>query len=60
MADSERGAARIRELADDAQVLARLRQQARERLREENRDPDDEGALRWRSRARARSGSAPS
>ncbi len=46
MADSERGAARIRELADDAQVLARLRQQARERLREENRDPDDEGALR--------------
>ncbi len=46
LADSERGAARIRELADDAQVLARLRQQARERLREENRDPDDEGALR--------------
>ena len=46
LADSERGAARIRELADDAQVLARLRQQARERLREENRDPDDESALR--------------
>jgi long-chain acyl-CoA synthetase len=46
LADSERGAARIRELADDAQVLARLRQQARERLREENRDPDDEGTLR--------------
>jgi long-chain acyl-CoA synthetase len=46
LADSERGAARIRELADDAQVLARMRQQARERLREENRDPDDEGALR--------------
>ena len=46
LADSERGAARIRELADDAQVLARLRQQARERLREENRDPDDEGVLR--------------
>src|SRR5882724_3464226 len=46
LADSERGAARIRELADDAQVLAGLRQQARERLREENRDPDDEGALR--------------
>jgi long-chain acyl-CoA synthetase len=46
LADSERGAARIRELADDAQTLARLRQQARERLREENRDPDDEGALR--------------
>jgi long-chain acyl-CoA synthetase len=46
LADSERGAARIRERADDAQVLARLRQQARERLREENRDPDDEAALR--------------
>src|SRR5499427_1408389 len=46
LADSERGAARIRELADDAQVLANLRQQARDRLREENRDPDDEGALR--------------
>src|SRR3954447_24576072 len=46
LADSERGAARIRELADDAQVLAGLRQQARERLREENRDPDDEGVLR--------------
>ncbi|HVR61272.1 MAG TPA: AMP-binding protein [Polyangia bacterium] len=46
MADSERGAAHIRALADDAQVLARLRQQARERLRDENRDPDDEAALR--------------
>jgi long-chain acyl-CoA synthetase len=46
LADSERGAARIRALADDAQVLARLRQQARDRLREESRDPDDEGALR--------------
>ena len=46
MADNARGAARIRELADDAQVLAKLRQEARERLREENRDPDDEGALK--------------
>ena len=46
MADSAEGAARIRQLADDAQVLARLRQQARERLREENRDPDDEQALK--------------
>jgi long-chain acyl-CoA synthetase len=46
MADNAAGAARIRELADDAQVLARLRQQARERLREENRDPDDEAALK--------------
>src|SRR4051812_4190279 len=46
LADSQRGAVRIRELADDAQTLATLRKQARERLREENRDPDDEGALR--------------
>ena len=40
------GAERIRQLADDAQVLAQLRQQARDRLREENRDPDDEQALK--------------
>src|SRR3954468_12073098 len=46
MNDSASGAARIRELADDAQVLAALRQQARDRLREENRDPDDEAALK--------------
>src|SRR5882672_11858657 len=45
-ADSASGAERIRQLADDAQVLAALRQQARDRLREENRDPDDESALR--------------
>ena len=44
--DSAAGAGRIRQLADDAQVLARLRQEARERLREENRDPDDEAALK--------------
>ena len=46
MANNAQGAARIRELADDAQVLARLRQEARDRLREENRDPDDEQALK--------------
>ncbi len=46
VADSALGAARIRQLADDAQVLAVLRQEARARLREENRDPDDEIALK--------------
>src|SRR5450432_2470500 len=46
MADNAQGAARIRQLADDAQVLARLRREARDRLRDENRDPDDEGALK--------------
>jgi long-chain acyl-CoA synthetase len=46
MADNALGAARIRQLADDAQVLAKLRQDARDRLRDENRDPDDEGALK--------------
>jgi long-chain acyl-CoA synthetase len=46
MADNALGAARIRQLADDAQVLAVLRQEARQRLREENRDPDDEAALK--------------
>jgi long-chain acyl-CoA synthetase len=46
MADNAAGAARIRELADDAQVLAKLRQEARDRLREEKRDFDDEGSLK--------------
>jgi long-chain acyl-CoA synthetase len=46
MEDNALGAARIRQLADDAQVLAQLRQDARERLQQENRDPDDEGALK--------------
>ncbi len=46
ISDSAAGAVRIRQLADDAQVLARLRQEARARLREENRDPDDESALK--------------
>src|SRR5215470_1869371 len=45
-ADSAAGAERIRQLADDAQVLAELRQQARDRLREDRRDPDDEAALK--------------
>jgi long-chain acyl-CoA synthetase len=46
MADNAAGAARIRELADDAQVLAQLRQEARERLRQEKRDPDDDAVLK--------------
>ena len=46
MADNAAGAARIRELADDAQVLAKLRQEARDRLREEKRDFDDEASLK--------------
>jgi long-chain acyl-CoA synthetase len=46
VADNALGATRIRQLADDAQVLAKLRQEARERLRDESRDPDDEGALK--------------
>src|SRR5882724_7045889 len=46
VADNAQGAARIRQLAADAQVLAELRQDARRRLRDENRDPDDEGALK--------------
>jgi long-chain acyl-CoA synthetase len=46
MVDNALGAARIRQLADDAQVLAVLRKEARARMREENRDPDDEAALK--------------
>jgi long-chain acyl-CoA synthetase len=46
IADSDRMAAAIRAEADDAQVLASLRQKARERLRDESRDPDDEQGLR--------------
>jgi len=46
LADSERMAAEVRAQADDAQVMAHLRQQARTRLLEESRDPDDEGALK--------------
>src|SRR5262249_10138780 len=54
-ADSAAGADRIRQLADDAQVLAALRQQARDRLREESRDRDDEQALKL-AVARSRKG----
>jgi long-chain acyl-CoA synthetase len=46
IADSVRIAAEVRAQADDAQVMARLRRQARERLLEQGRDPDDEGTLR--------------
>lgn len=46
IADNERIAEEVRAQANDAQVLARLRKQARERLLEQGRDPDDEGTLR--------------
>ncbi len=46
IADSDRIALEVRAQADDAQVTARLRQQARARLKEQGRDPDDEGALK--------------
>ena len=46
IADNERIAEEVRAQANDAQVLARLRAQARERLLEQGRDPDDEGTLR--------------
>jgi long-chain acyl-CoA synthetase len=46
IADSARIAVEVRAQADDAQVMARLRQQARARLEESRRDPDDEGTLK--------------
>jgi long-chain acyl-CoA synthetase len=46
IADSDRIALEVRAQADDAQVTARLRERARERLQEQGRDPDDEGALK--------------
>ncbi|HXU81002.1 MAG TPA: AMP-binding protein [Polyangia bacterium] len=46
IADSVRIAAEVRAQADDAQVMARLRQQARARLEESRRDPDDEQTLK--------------
>ncbi len=46
IADSERSSAEVRAQAEDAQVSARLRTQARARLHEQGRDPDDESALR--------------
>jgi long-chain acyl-CoA synthetase len=46
IADSVRIAAEVRAQADDAQVMARLRQLARARLEESRRDPDDEQTLK--------------
>ena len=46
IADCARVAAEVRAQADDAQVVARLRQRAREALLEQHRDPDDEAALK--------------
>ncbi len=46
IADSDRIALEVRGQADDAQVMARLRQLARKRLEEAQRDPDDEGTLK--------------
>ncbi len=46
IADSERIASEVRAQADDAQVAARLREQARARLEEARRDPDDEQTLK--------------
>jgi long-chain acyl-CoA synthetase len=46
IADCARIAAEVRAQAEDAQVVARLRQKARDFLRNANRDPDDEAALK--------------
>ena len=46
IADCGRIAVEVRAQADDAQVVARLRQKARDFLRDANRDPDDEAALK--------------
>jgi long-chain acyl-CoA synthetase len=46
IADCARIAAEVRAQADDAQVVARLRQKARDFLRGANRDPDDEAAMK--------------
>jgi long-chain acyl-CoA synthetase len=46
IADSDRIAAEVRAQADDAQVVAQLRERARNRLVEQGRDADDEGALK--------------
>jgi len=46
IADCARIAAEVRAQADDAQVIARLRQKARDFLRDANRDPDDEAAMK--------------
>jgi long-chain acyl-CoA synthetase len=46
IADCARIAAEVRAQADDAQVVASLRKRAREQLLDQNRDPDDESALK--------------
>jgi len=46
IADCARIAAEVRAQAEDATVVARLRQKARDFLRDANRDPDDEAALK--------------
>jgi long-chain acyl-CoA synthetase len=46
IADCARIAAEVRAQADDAQVMSRLREQARAKLAEAHRDPDDEQTLR--------------
>jgi long-chain acyl-CoA synthetase len=46
IADCARIAAEVRAQADDAQVVARLRQKARDFLRDANRDPDDEASMK--------------
>ncbi|HEY0709096.1 MAG TPA: AMP-binding protein [Polyangia bacterium] len=46
IADSDRIAAEVRAQADDAQVIAKLRERARARLLEQGRDADDESALK--------------
>jgi long-chain acyl-CoA synthetase len=46
IADCARIAVEVRAQADDAQVVAKLRQRARARLEEAHRDPDDEQTLK--------------
>ncbi len=46
IADSDRIAVEVRAQAEDAQIVAQLREKARARLLEQGRDPDDEGALK--------------
>ena len=46
IADSDRIALEVRAQADDAQIMARLRERARARLKEQGRDPDDESSLK--------------
>jgi long-chain acyl-CoA synthetase len=46
IADCARIAVEVRAQAEDAQVVARLRQKARDSLRQAKRDPDDEAALK--------------